>query len=170
MLGLALSAACTRGTESGAKSIADSPLPKAVAAAASEPAAAVNGFYRQHFAAGQGFSLTTLRERQTWFTPWLYELLLADMGHPEDGIGYVEADPFVDGQEHAARFTVGPARRTHDTALVDVLVTYPPDVGNGHETRQVTVTVLPSTAGWQIADLRYSHGSLAAGLLKATTP
>jgi hypothetical protein len=30
--------------------------------------------------------------------------------------------------------------------------------------------MLPSRAGWQIADLVYTHGSLAAGLQKAITP
>ena len=133
-----------------------------------EPTVAVERFYRQHFAAGQGFSLATLRTRQAWFTPRLYDLLLADMGHPEEGIGYVEADPFVDGQEQAARFDVGPSRQAHDTAVVEVVVTYPQDVGNGHEMRQVSVALLPSRAGWQIADLVYTHGSLASGLAGAT--
>jgi hypothetical protein len=172
VLGLVVCLACAPGTESGANPRADSTVVSTPApvAAVEEPSAAVRRFYRQHFAAGQAFSLTTLRARQTWFTPHLYDLLLADMGHPEEGIGYVEADLFVDGQEDAARFTVGPARQAHDTALVDVVVTYPPDVGNGHEIRQVTVAVLPSPVGWQIADLVYTHGSLAAGLRKAITP
>jgi hypothetical protein len=172
MSGFVICVACAPGTESGAKPRADSAVAprRATAAGADEPSAVVERFYRQHFAAGQGFSLTTLRARQSWFTPHLYGLLLADMGHPEEGIGYVEADPFVDGQEDAARFAVGPARQAHDTALVDVIVTYPRDVGDGHETRQVTVALLPSRAGWQIADLVYTHGSLAAGLQKAITP
>ena len=136
----------------------------------SEARAMVEQRYAQHFAGGQGFSLDTLRGRRAWFTPRLYDLMLADMGHPEQGIGYIEADPFVDGQEDAQQFAVHAARQSHDTVFVDVDVTYPPDVGNGHETRRVTVVALPAGAAWQIADLRYAHGSLAEGLVKATRP
>ena len=136
----------------------------------SEARAMVEQRYAQHFAGGQGFSLDTLRGRRAWFTPRLYDLMLADMGHPEEGIGYIEADPFVDGQEDAKQFAVHAARQSHDTVFVDVDVTYPPDVGNGHETRRVTVAALPAAAGWQIADLRYAHGSLAEGLVEATRP
>ena len=90
----------------------------------SEARAMVEQRYAQHFAGGQGFSLDTLRGRRAWFTPRLYDLMLADMGHPEEGIGYIEADPFVDGQEDAKQFAVHAARQSHDTVFVDVDVTY----------------------------------------------
>lgn len=167
--GLAICISCGTARESRVVAQADSTTGGPTSARIrDEPAVAVERFYRLHFAAGQGFSLATLRTRQAWFTPRLYDLLLADMGHPEEGIGYVESDPFVDGQEEAARFDVGPSRQAHDTAVVDVVVTYPQDVGNGHEMRQVSVALLPSHAGWQIADLVYSHRSLASGLAGTT--
>jgi hypothetical protein len=166
-----VSVAC--GRTEGTDTLARPKQPNSVAAAPAalgNARAMVERRYAQHFAGGQGFSLDTLRARKTWFTPRLYELMFADMGHPEEGIGFIEADPFVDGQEDAKKYVVRDARQSHDTVLVDVEVTYPPDVGSGHETRRVTVAALPAAAEWQIADLQYARGSLATGLLKSTAP
>jgi hypothetical protein len=124
--------------------------------------------YAEHFAAGQGLTREMVHARQAWFTPTLAALLINDADASTTGISYLEGDPFVDGQEVAARYTIGAARWAHDTALVHVTVQYPPDVGNGQETRQVTVALQRAAmGGWQIADLIGVHGRLAVGLRTA---
>ena len=165
-----ISVACERTDRTKPAALAKGGSFAAAPTALADARATVERRYTQHFAGVQGFSVDTLRARRAWFTPRLYDLMLADMGRPEEGLGFIEADPFGDGREGAKGFVVRDARQSHDTVLVDVDVAYPPDVGNGHKTRRVTVAVLPAAEGWQIADLQYAHGSLAAGMLKSSAP
>jgi len=159
------SATVTAATVSAATA---SPVAVAAPSALDSAQATVARRYAEHFAAGQGFTREMVHARQAWFTPTLAALLVDDADASTTGVGYLEGDPFVDGQEAAARYTVGAARWAHDTALVDVTVQYPPDVGNGRETRRVTVALQrAATRGWQIADLIFAHGRLAEGLRAA---
>lgn len=152
-----------------ARSAPDSATTTATAASALDSArATVERRYAEHFAAGQGFTREMAHARQAWFTPTLAALLIDDVDASTTGVGYLEGDPFVDGQEEAARYALGAARWAHDTALVDVTVQYPPDVGNDQETRRVTVALMrAATRDWQIADLIYARGRLAEGLRAA---
>ena len=149
-----------------------SPMPAAAPSAApsalDSAKATVERRYAEHFAAGQGFTREMVHARQAWFTPTLAALLVDDVDASTTGIGHLEGDPFVDGEEGAARYTIGAARWAHDTVLVDVTVQYPPDVGSGQETRQVTLALQRAATGeWQIADLIFTHGRLAEGLRAA---
>jgi hypothetical protein len=135
----------------------------------SDAIAAVGKRYQAHFAAGQGFSVDTLRARQGWFTPQLYQLMLADMSSTGE-IGYIDFDPFTDAQDDAASYTVGRARAAHDTVLVEVAVAFPPAVGNGHEQRRITLPMLRARAGWQIANFVYPDRDLAHDLKSEATP
>jgi hypothetical protein len=135
----------------------------------SDVIAAVEQRYQTHFASGQGFSVDTLRARQGWFTPHLYQLMLEDMSSTGE-IGYIDFDPFTDAQDDAARYTVGAARSAHDTVLVEVAIAFPGAVGNGHEQRRVTLAMLRASAGWQIANFVYSDTDLARNLTRAATP
>lgn len=127
--------------------------------------AAVDQRYRQHFASGQGFSIDTLRARKAWFTPQLYQLMVADMSSTGE-VGYIDFDPFTDAQDDAASYAVGTARLTHDTVLVEVAVTFPPAVGNGHEQRHITLAMLPALGGWKIANFMSPDRDLAADLTR----
>ena len=145
-----------------------SPASVAAPSALDSARAAVARRYAEHFAAGQGFTREMVHARQAWFTPTLAALLVDDVDASTTGIGHLDGDPFVDGQQVAARYTIGAARWAHDTALVDVTVQYPPDVGNGQETREVTVALKRAAPReWQIADLIFTHGRLADGLRAA---
>ena len=127
--------------------------------------ATVGRRYAEHFAAGQGLTREMIHARQAWFTPALAELLIADADADTVGVGYLDADPFVDAQELAARYAVGAARWARDTALVEVTVAFPPGVSDGDEVRHVTVALQRGPAGeWRIADLITPHARLAAGL------
>jgi hypothetical protein len=145
-----------------------SPASVAAPSALDSARAVVAQRYAEHFAAGQGFTREMVHARQAWFTPTLAALLMDDLDASTTGIGHLEGDPFVDGQEVAARYIIGAARWAHDTALVDVTVQYPPGVGNGQETRQVTVVLQRAAPReWQIADLIFTHGRLAEALRAA---
>jgi hypothetical protein len=135
----------------------------------SEAIAAVGRRYQAHFASGQGFSVDTLRARQAWFTPQLYQLMLADMS-PTGELGYIDFDPFTDAQDEAASYTVGKARPAQDTVLVEVAVAFPEAVGNGHEQHRITLAMLRARAGWQIANFVYAEGDLAHDLKREATP
>jgi hypothetical protein len=131
--------------------------------------AAVEQRYHAHFASGQGFSVDTLRARQAWFTPQLYQLMLADMSSTGE-IGYIDFDPFTDAQDDAATYTVGTARSAHDTVFVQVAVAFPRAVGNGHEQRRITLPMLRADAGWQIANFVYPERDLAHDLKRTQRP
>lgn len=121
--------------------------------------------YRQHFAEQRkGFSVGTLRARRSWFTPRLYEAMLADMSH-EGEIGYIDFDPFTAAQDDASSFAVASGRSAHDTVLVDVTITYPP--GSSDRSARVTLAMVPSPVGWQIGNFIYADHDLAGGLLRA---
>ena len=145
-----------------------SSVPVAASSALDSASATVARRYAEHFAAGQGLTREMVHARQAWFTPTLARLLINDVDAATTGVGYLESDPFVDSQEEAVRYAIGAGRWAHDTALVDVTVQYPAEVGNGQETRQVTVALQrAATGGWQIADLIFTHGRLAEGLRAA---
>jgi hypothetical protein len=127
--------------------------------------AAVDQRYRQHFASGQGFSVDTLRARKAWFTPQLYQLMLADMSSTGE-VGYIDFDPFTEAQDDAAAYAIGSARTAHDTVLVEVAVTFPPAVGNGHEQQHLTLAMLPTPGGWKIANFLSPVRDLAADLAR----
>jgi hypothetical protein len=124
----------------------------------------VESRYAQHFKEGQVFSPATLRAREVWFTPRFYQLMLADMSGPSDEVGYIDGDLFTDSQETAYRYTVGDARRSHDTVYVNVDVQLD---STARERRRVVVAVVPAQGGWQIANFIDSSGDVAGGLLRA---
>ena len=167
LLGLACQPAGS-AVDSATMTVRTSPASGAAPSALDSAQAAVARRYAEHFAAGQGFTREMVHARQAWFTPTLAALLIDDVDASTTGMGHLEGDPFVDGQEAAARYTIGAARWAHDTVLVDVTVHFPPDVGNGQETRQVTLALQRGAPReWQIADLIAAHGRLAAGLRAA---
>ena len=127
--------------------------------------AAVDQRYRQHFASRQGFSIDTLRARKAWFTPQFYQLMLADMSSTGE-IGYIDFDPFTDAQDDAATYKVGAAHPAHDTVLVEVAVTFPAAVGNGHEQQHITLAMLPTPSGWRIANFMSPDRNLASDLAR----
>lgn len=117
--------------------------------------------YASHWRTGQGFSVDTLRARKAWFTPTLYQLLLADMSGDE--IGVVDYDPFSGAQDIAQRFAIGPPHASHDTVYVPVDVQFD---SSGEAHRSVTLAMVPGVSGWQIGDFIDRNGSLVAQLRK----
>jgi hypothetical protein len=91
--------------------------------------------------------------------------MVADMSSTGE-VGYIDFDPFTDAQDDAASYAVGTARLTHDTVLVEVAVTFPPAVGNGHEQRHITLAMLPALGGWKIANFMSPDRDLAADLTR----
>jgi hypothetical protein len=165
---LAATLACSRGGGDRASQGADTTGTLSAPSSASDAIAAVGQRYQAHFASGQGFSVDTLRARQAWFTPQLYQLMLADMSSTGE-IGYIDFDPFTDGQDDAASYTVGTARRAHDTVFVEVAIAFPGAVGNGHEQHRVTLAMLRARAGWQIANFVYPDRDLARDLARSAS-
>lgn len=117
--------------------------------------------YAAHWRTDQAFSVDTLRAREAWFTPILYELLLTDM--PGGDIGVVDYDPFSDAQDSAQRFTLGQPRANHDTVYVPVDVQFD---STSELHRNVTLAMVRGAAGWQIGDFIDGNGSLVAELRK----
>jgi len=166
---LTLTFACSPGGGDRASQRVDTARPLSAPSSMSDAIAAEGQRYQAHFASGQGFSVETLRARQAWFTPQLYQLMLADMSSTGE-IGYIDFDPFTDAQDDAASYAVGTARPAHDTVLVEVAVAFPPAVGNGREQRRITLPMLRARAGWQIANFVYPDGDLAHDLKREATP
>ena len=125
--------------------------------------ARVRARFAAHFAGGQGFGIDTLRARQTWFTPCLYSLMLADMAgdSARGGVGYLNWDPFTASQDDASAFHVDDAERAHDSVLVLVRVEYP-----GAANRPTSMVVATTQVGgeWRIANIVTPAVNLAAGL------
>jgi Protein of unknown function (DUF3828) len=162
---LTLLLACSPAGHDRASTHVEAARAAAVPGAVDNARAAVDQRYHQHFASRQGFSVDTLRARKAWFTPQLYQLMLADMSSTGE-IGYIDFDPFTDAQDDAATYTVGAAHPAHDTVLVEVAVTFPPAVGNGHEQQHITLAMLPTLGGWKIANFMSSDRDLAADLAR----
>jgi hypothetical protein len=117
--------------------------------------------YAAHWRTDQGFSVDTLRAREAWFTPALYQLLLADMSG--DGVGVLDYDPFSDAQDNAQRFALGTPHASHDTVYVPVDVRFD-SPREAH--RSVTLAMVRAGSGWQIGDFIDQTGSLVAQLRK----
>lgn len=120
--------------------------------------------YAEHWRSGQGFSADTLRAREQWFTPALYQLMRADMSGSE--IGIVDYDPFTEAQDDAERYAVGAARASHDTVYVPVDVRFASSSGSH---RAITLAMVRDAAQWKIADFIDHDGSLVAKL-RANAP
>lgn len=108
-----------------------------------------------------GDVVALLRARKAWFTPTLYQLLLADMSGDE--IGVVNYDPFPGAQDDAQRFAIGSPHASHDTVYVPVDVQFD---SASESKRSVTLAMVRGLSGWQIGDFIDRNGSLAAQLRK----
>lgn len=136
-------------------------------AAPDDARAFVERRYTEHFAGGQGFSVPSLRARRSWFTPRLYQLMLSDMDSPSGEIGYIDHDPFTNAQDDAARFSVGSARQSHDTVLVDVDIAFDSTIAGGQVRARVTLAVVRARNSWEIANFLTANGDLASELARA---
>jgi hypothetical protein len=163
---LSLTLACSPRADGRAAEPAETAVAAVTPISIADARAFAEQRYHEHFASGQGLSVDTLRARRAWFTPRLYQEMLDDMSSTGE-IGYIDFDPFTDSQDDAASYTAGKVRLAHDTALVEVEVTFPPGVGNGHEERRITLAMLQTPAGWQIANFVYPDRDLANDLTRA---
>jgi hypothetical protein len=122
------------------------------AASDSAAIAYVSQRYAQHFRTRQGFGSDTLRARESWFTPCLYSVLLADAQRADSlrELGFLNWDPFTRAQDDANGFRVVSATHAHDTVFVQVdgLFGYPPP----GSPRPITVAVARVDTAWRIAD------------------
>jgi hypothetical protein len=124
-----------------------------------EARATVEARYAAHWRTDQGFSRDTLRARESWFTPSLYQLLLADMS--EQDIGVLDHDPFSDAQDVAERYMVGTPRSHSDTVYVPIEIEF---AAASDSRRRLTIAMVHRGSSWQIGDFIDKSGSLAARL------
>jgi hypothetical protein len=122
----------------------------------------VRARFTAHYTGAQGFGVDTLRARQSWFTPCLYSLLLADMegDSARGGIGYLNWDPFTAAQDDATGFQVERATTARDTVLVQLSINYP----GSNPSTAMTVATTQVDGQWRIANMVTAQANLARGL------
>jgi hypothetical protein len=114
----------------------------------------VESVYKWHFAHKQQFTKQVYGQKQKWFTPELWQLIVKDWklsaSHPEEVAG-IDFDPIINAQEEATRFQVAGENTKDGKQIVDVNINF------GTEARPVKIVLVKVGTSWQIANIIYSN-------------
>lgn len=132
-------------------------LPALAAAPDPSPAGArkaVEAFYTAHFKGPMGFDAASLKAKEAFLAPDLYQALLGKAreaaGNGEEAPD-IDGDPFTDSQEYPDAFSVGRPLASGGTVRVPVRFTWK----NGNPSRSLTVVMKNGRLGWRLDDIRY---------------
>ncbi len=141
------------------------------------PEAAVEAFYRFHFARRDLMYLcreSVARER-AWLTPKLHRLLVHELdrydeaaaanGGPQSYKPFVAGDVFTHSEEPADAFRVAGAERTGETARVRVFASWSKDSSDGARELGMRVVVVRVGGRWLVDNVLYDDGDDLVDLL-----
>jgi len=110
----------------------------------------VRAFYQFHFKHDMGFIEKTIRQKQRWFEPNFYRLLLEEAKRgtaSTDEAPDLEGDPFTNSQEYPDTFQVGKAVRSGEQVNVEVIFIWK------HEKRKGQVLLVKQNNIWLISNI-----------------
>ena len=141
------------------------------------PEAAVEAFYRFHFAKRDLMYLcreSVARER-AWLTPKLHDLLVHELdrydvaaaanGGPQNYKPFIAGDVFTHSEGPADTFRVGGAERSGQTARVRVVAVWSEDSEDGAREVGMTVVVVRVRGKWLVDNVLYDDGDDLVDLL-----
>jgi hypothetical protein len=136
----------------------------ALALAAAQPVETPQRFLERVYLSYNSPGFSPLRHPARWFTPRLVAAIREDSRLAHGEVGYLDGDPLCDCQDSdeiamaVDRFSR--ASRTRATAKVHL------NIGI-REMRDLRLSLQLTKAGWRIADVVSSEGSLLAALRKS---
>jgi hypothetical protein len=141
------------------------------------PEAAVEAFYRFHFAKRDLMYLcreSVARERQ-WLTPKLHRLLVYELdrfdkaaaanGGPQNYKPFIAGDVFTHSEGPADAFRVAGAERAGQTARVRVFASWSAESEDGARELGMTVVVVRVGGRWLVDNVLYDDGDDLVDLL-----